>query len=129
MDIILLIVPIYIVYRLVKAFREKVRQTDQMVVDYEESQDKALRDAGHSEEYVAKMKRIRALRLAYKENHIGVIFAWIGGGLCLFLFPPIGIPLTIFAVIASFNEGRKMNERKKELVDRILAIRESLPEI
>ena len=42
---------------------------------------------------------------------IGYYAAWIGGIICRFVFPPIGIFLTGFAIIMSIHEGRNCGKK------------------
>lgn len=118
----------YAVYSILDGFW-KVRE--KQTADYNAYQtglDDQLRAAGHSEEYVNKDRQIRALKNKRRDAKIGLYAAWIGGILCLFLFPPIGIFLTGFALIMSFREGRKFRKEMHDTACEIKGVRESMPE-
>lgn len=95
---------------------------------YQTSLDNQLRAEGHSEEYVSKERRIRALKGKRRDAKIGYYAAWIGGITCLFVFPPIGIFLTGFAIIMTVREGRKLRKEMHDTAYEIKAVRDSMPE-
>jgi hypothetical protein len=107
----------------------KVR--DKQRADYKAYQaglDNQLRAEGHSDEYVDKERQIRALKAKRRDARIGYYAAWIGGIICLFVFPPIGVFLTGFAIIMSIREGRKLRKEMRNTAYEIKAVRDSMPE-
>jgi len=58
---------------------------------------------------------------------MGQYFALAGGIICLFVFPPIGLFFTGFAIVASIREGRKFREEKSKIARKIRKVRESMP--
>ena len=107
----------------------KVR--DKQKADYKAYQaglDNQLRAEGHTEEYVSKERQIRGLKAKRRDAKIGYYAAWIGGIICLFIFPPIGIFLTGFAILMSIREGRKLRKEMRDTAYEIKAVRDSMPE-
>ena len=98
------------------------------LADYEQTQDDKHRVLGHSEAYVEKQREIRQLREQYKGSEFGMYAALIGGIICLFVFPPLGIVLTGFAVIMSVREGAKLRQAKTAIAQQIAEITKSMPE-
>ena len=72
--------------------------------------------------------KIRALKDKRRDAKIGYYAAWIGGIICLFVFPPIGVCLTGFAIIMSIREGRKLRKEMHDTAYEIKAVRDSMPE-
>ena len=95
---------------------------------YQQGIDNNLRTQGHSEEYVGKERQIRVLKAKRRDAKIGYYAAWIGGIICLFAFPPIGIFLTGFAIIMSIREGRKLRQEMRDAAYAIKTVRDSMPE-
>jgi len=118
----------YAVYSVLDGFwkvREKQRADYKA---YQTGLDDKLRAEGHSEEYVGKERQIRALKAKRRDAKIGYYAAWIGGIICLFVFPPIGIFLTGFAIIMTVREGRKLRKEMHDTAYEIKAVREGMPE-
>jgi NADH:ubiquinone oxidoreductase subunit 3 (subunit A) len=95
---------------------------------YQHGLDNQLRAAGHSEEYVGKERQIRTLKAKRRDAKIGYYAAWIGGIICLFVFPPIGVFLTGFAIIMTVREGGKLRKEMHDTAYEIKAVRDSMPE-
>ena len=107
----------------------KVR--DKQKADYNAYQtglDDQLRAAGHSEEYISKERQIRGLKTKRANAKAGYVMAWIGGIVCLFVFPPLGVFITGFAVIMSIREGRTLRKEMCDTAYEIKAVRDSMPE-
>jgi hypothetical protein len=118
----------YAVYAVLDGFwkvQEK-QKTDYRA--YQTGLDNQIRAQGHSEEYVGKERQIRALKAKRRDAKIGYYAAWIGGIICLFVFPPIGIFLTGFAIIMSIREGRKLRKEIHDTAYEIKAVRDNMPE-
>lgn len=104
---------------------------DKQKADYETYQtclDNQLRADGHSEEYIGKERQIRTLKAKRRDAKIGYYAAWIGGIICLFVFPPIGVFLTGFAIIMSIREGRKLRKEMRDTAYEIKTVRDNMPE-
>lgn len=95
---------------------------------YQHGLDDQLRAAGHTEEYLEKAKTIRGLQAKRREAKIGYYAAWIDGIICLFVFPPLGIFLTGFAIIITIREGRKLRKEMRETAYEFKDVRQSMPE-
>lgn len=118
----------YAIYTVLDGFW-KVREKQRADYNaYQTGLDDQFRAAGHSEEYVSKERQIRALKTKRANANTGYIMAWVGGIVCLFVFPPLGIFLTGFAVILSIREGRKLRKEMRDTAHEIKAVRDSMPE-
>lgn len=124
----ILLSPFYLMYRIVKAINRANKKRRVEYENYQHGLDNQLRSAGHTEGYVENAKTIRALQDKRRSAKVGYYAAWIGGIICLFLFPPIGVFLTGFAIIMSIREGRKLRKEMHETVNEIKAVRDSMPE-
>lgn len=118
----------YAVYSVLDGFWKVQEKQKADYKAYQTGLDDKLRTAGHSEEYVSKERQIRALKAKRRNAKIGYYAAWIGGIICLFVFPPIGIVLTGFAIIMSIREGRKLRKEMHDTAYEIKDVRESMPE-
>lgn len=127
--IIVVIALIIVLIRSILGYFDDVKERQKDALnDYHRGIDNQLRAAGHSEEYVRKDKSIRALKAIRFEAKTGYTAAWIGGIICLFVFPPLGLFITVFAIIATIREGKRNRQKMNEAARRIAVIRSEMPE-
>jgi hypothetical protein len=118
---------VYVIRAFIKGLNDAKRRRANEYQAYQAGIDDNLRHAGHTEGYVSKDRDIRALKDKHREAKIGYIAAWIGGIICLFVFPPIGIPLTIYVIIATIREGKKSHKDMKNSAENIAAANRGMP--
>lgn len=118
----------YLVYVFVDSIKRANARRRKGYEAYQHGLDNQLRAAGHTEEHVEKAKTIRGLQAKRRDAKIGCYAAWTGGIICLFVFPPIGIFLTGFAIIVSIREGRKLRKEMYDTAYQIKGVRESMAE-
>ncbi len=127
-SLLVLIGIIYGGYVLAMRFSESGERVKTEHSAYQQSLDDKLRAAGHSEGFIQGEKQIRALRTKYKHSKATLYTSWVGAIAVLILFPPIGIFLTGFCLIATFREGRKSSLDMTKAAEEIRLVRESMPE-
>jgi hypothetical protein len=121
-------IAVYIIRSTIKGLGDAKRRQKSEYEAYQRGIDDQIRASGHSEEYVRNDRTIRALKDKHRNAKIGYIAAWIGGIFCLFFFPPIGLFLTAFALIATIREGSKLRKEMHDTAYKIKDARQSIPE-
>jgi phage shock protein PspC (stress-responsive transcriptional regulator) len=118
---------VYAIRAFIIGLNDAKRRREREYDAYQAGIDDNLRHAGHTEEYVRKDRDIRALKDKHMDAKWGYYSAWVGGIICLFVFPPIGIPLTIYVIIATIREGKKSRKEMNDAAENIAAANRGMP--
>ena len=83
-----------------------------------------FRQKGKSEEYIQKMERLRNLEIDLSAHRMGMFFAWVAAIICLFVFWPIGLFITVITVVSAIREGNRERAKAREVESTLKYARE-----